>query len=276
MSRIAGVFKKLKLKGEAALIPFVTMGDPDLDVTEALVMEMEKRGADIIELGFPFSDPLADGPVIQAASNRALARGITPDDAVKLIGRIRRKSDIPLVFMGYYNPILQFGIEGFAKAFAGAGLDGTIIPDLPMEEAGDWHAVSRRCGIDNILLVAPTTPPERARKIAALSRGFVYYVSVAGITGVRNELPEGLVEGIETVKSMTPTPLAVGFGVSRPDQAAMLARHADGVIVGSAIVKLLERNLVGKGPVFKAGAGLVKNVGEFVGAVKKAMTPDKR
>ena len=276
MSRIAEVFKSLKARGEAALIPFMTMGDPDIDTTFSLVLEMEKRGADIIELGFPFSDPLADGPVIQAASNRALARGITPHDAIRLIERVREKSNIPLVFMGYYNPVLQFGLENFAASFAGVGLDGTIIPDLPMEEAGDWLGLSRKYGIDNILLVAPTTPPDRAKKIAALSRGFVYYVSVAGITGARKELPEGLVEGIEVLKSMTSTPLAVGFGVSRPDQAAMLSQHADGVIVGSAIVRLVEQNLVEEGAGFRAGGELVKRVGEFVGALKKAMTPGNR
>ncbi|NDY42522.1 tryptophan synthase subunit alpha [Dissulfurirhabdus thermomarina] len=270
MNRIDRAFSRLRRRGEAALIPFVTAGDPDLDTTEALVLEMARRGADIVELGIPFSDPLADGPTIQAASQRALEGGVTPAEILGLVRRIRRRSEVPLVLMGYYNPVLQFGLEAFAAAAAEAGADGTIVPDLPLEEAGPWSRAARAHGLANVLLAAPTTPPERVRRLAAATRGFLYYVSVAGITGARSELPPELAAALRAVKGLSRRPVAVGFGISRADQVAALAAVADGIIVGSALVRLVEAHCTRRDGRLAAGPGLVAAVGGFVAELKAA------
>jgi len=270
MNRIDRMFSQLKKRKEAALIPFITTGDPDIAITEALILEMDRQGADLIELGLPFSDPLADGPTIQASSQRALRHNINAKDLFGLVEKVRKKTDIPLVLMGYYNPLLQYGLSAFAKDAATAGLDGTIVPDLPLEEAKDWMAAAKPQGLANILLVAPNTPADRVRKIARATQGFLYYVSVTGITGARTELPTELSQGLNGIKQLTNKPVAVGFGISRPDQVSMLSAVTDGIIVGSAIVKLIEAYTIKQGNDLKAGPDLVKKVGEFIGELKKA------
>ena len=271
MNRIDRMFSQLKDRKEAALIPFITTGDPDCGTTGSLILEMERQGADLIELGLPFSDPLADGPTIQASSHRALSRyNINARDLFGVVEKVRRESDIPLVLMGYYNPVLQYGLSEFARDAAACGLDGTIIPDLPMEEADQWIKAANAHGLANILLVAPNTPPDRVRKIAEATQGFLYYVSVTGITGARSQLPPELAHGLEGIKGLTNKPIAVGFGISQPAQVSMLSAVTDGIIVGSAIVKIIEANTIKQGSELKAGPELIKKVGEFVGGLKKA------
>ena len=237
MHRIEQVFKRLKAKGEKALIPFITAGDPDLATTKALALEMAARGADLLELGIPFSDPLADGPTIQAASNRAVQGGIHLQEVLKLAGEIRRETAIPLILMGYYNPILQYGLERTASEAAAQGVDGFIIPDLPPEEAGPWRVAAAKAGVAAIFLAAPTSGTERIKHMARLTRGFLYYVSVTGITGARTELPTDLAAALQEVRSLVKGPLAVGFGISTPEQVQGLAPYVDGIVVGSAIVQ---------------------------------------
>ncbi len=265
MNRIESCFRSLSRRKECALIPFVTAGDPSPDVTVDVVVEMAGQGADIIELGLPFSDPLADGPTIQAASFRALEAGMNPDVYFHTVSRIRSKTDVPLVLMGYYNPVLRMGLEKFAKKAKEAGIDGTIIPDLPLEEADEWRRCARQEGLSNILLVAPNTPPVRVKRIAKASAGFIYYVSILGITGARSDLPPELSHGLEEVKRYTRKPVAVGFGISRPEQVKWLKGHANGIIVGSAIVKMLHDEFDEKGP-----TSAVEKVGAFVKGLKEA------
>ena len=263
-SRIDKVFKNLGKKGHCALIPFVTAGDPDVDATIKLVVKMAEKGADIIELGLAFSDPLADGPTIQAASFRALQAGMNPKLFFELVREIRRATDIPLVLMGYYNPVLKYGLEDFAKDARSAGIDGTIIPDLPLEEAEEWMKITRNNNLDNILLVAPNTPENRVKRIVRASKGFIYYVSVLGITGARTELPKELSQGLKRVKGLTKKPVAVGFGISKPEQVKGLSKVCDGIIVGSAIVKMFEQELE------KGLDQAVEKVGSFVQELKEA------
>jgi tryptophan synthase alpha chain len=257
--RIDQVFKRLKAKGEKALIPFITAGDPDLGTTKALALEMAVRGADLLELGIPFSDPLADGPTIQAASNRAVQAGVHLQEVLALAGEVRRETDIPLILMGYYNPILQYGLERTAKEAAALGVDGFIIPDLPPEEAGPWRVAAVKAGVATIFLAAPTSGAERIKHMARLTKGFLYYVSVTGITGARTELPPELAEALKEVRSLVKCPLAVGFGISTPEQVKWLAPYVDGLVVGSAIVQRVARL---KGP------ELIKEVGDFIAALK--------
>ncbi|MDI6790116.1 MAG: tryptophan synthase subunit alpha [Thermodesulfobacteriota bacterium] len=260
MSRIAEVFVSRKKIKKAALIPFLTAGDPSLAHTAELVLEMERQGADIIELGVPFSDPLADGPTIQAASQRALAQGVRLEDVIGLVRNLRSKTRIPFVLMTYYNPVLQYGLKRTAQKAAQAGVDGFIIPDLPPEEAEDWKREADKAGLDTIFLLAPTSDLDRIKKVVSLSRGFIYYVSVTGITGARKELPGDLLAKLKLIKKHAAVPVSVGFGISTPEQVAMLAPHADGIIVGSAIVNLIARH--GEDP------QLAPIVGRFVAHLK--------
>lgn len=248
------------------MIPFITAGDPFTDLTEELAVAMAENGADILELGMPFSDPLADGPVIQAASLRGLEAGMNTHNYLNLVQNIRRQSQIPLVFMGYYNMVYQYGLKAFAEDAVSAGLDGAIIPDLPIEEADEWIAVARRAGLDTIFLAAPTTPMERIERIAQRSRGFLYYVSVTGITGARQELPAELAQNLAMARKHAKLPVAVGFGISRPQQVAMLSQVADGVIVGSAIVRLIEDGIRQGVP----ATALVQRIAGFVRELKQA------
>jgi len=259
-TRIAGVFAALRARGERALIPYFTAGDPSLSVTRELVVEAARRGADLVELGIPFSDPLADGPVIQRATQRALAVGVTLPRVIELVREVRVDVATPIVFLTYYNPVLAFGLEAFCRTAADAGVDGLIVADLPPEEAGPLRAEADRAGLDLIHFVAPTTPAARMRKIARATGGFIYMVSLTGVTGTRAELPPDLETNLRALRGVTTKPVCVGFGIATPAQAALVGRHADGVIVGSAIVNLVEQH---------AGSPeLPTRVGEFIAALK--------
>jgi tryptophan synthase alpha chain len=263
MSRLGATFATLRQHGERALIPYFTAGDPSLGVTRRLVIEAAKRGADIIELGIPFSDPLADGPVVQRATQRALAAGVTLPRVLELVREMRGEVMAPLVFLSYYNPILAFGLKAFCRTAVEAGVDGVIVADLPPEEAGPLHLEAAAAGLELIHLVAPTSTPDRMRKIAKATGSFIYMVSLTGVTGTRAELPPDLAQHLRALRGITTKPICVGFGISGPEQAAAVARFADGVIVGSAIVKLVER--------YGGSPELLVQVGDFIAALKKAL-----
>ncbi len=271
---ISSMFKHLKDEGRAALIPFITAGDPDLDTSRDLVLALAEAGADLIELGVPFSDPLADGPTIQASSHRALDGGVTPELVLKLVADVRKAGcNVPIILMGYYNTVLQYGLVDYAEAMVDAGADGTIIADLPLEESGEWRRIAALHGLANIFLVAPTTPISRARFISEASTGFLYYVSVTGITGARTELPSNLIDALKGIKAVSPVPLAVGFGISTPEQVEMLSGVADGIIIGSAIVRVMESNMIKTDDGFVAGPELVSGVKGFVETLASAIRP---
>ena len=239
MSRIAATFERLRGEHRQALVPFVVAGDPDLAVTEQAVATLIRAGADMVELGVPFSDPVADGPINQRAYQRALAGGVTLRSVLDLVGLARPA--VPVVLLSYYNPIIQFGVERFCVDAALAGVDGVVIPDLPADEADELVASARPAGLDTIFLLAPTSTDARIRVTAGRSSGFIYGVSVTGVTGVRDRLPEDIPELIGRIKKWTRLPVCVGFGVSTPEQARRVAEVADGVIVGSALVSMLEQ-----------------------------------
>ena len=239
MNEIEQRFKRLKSKGRAALICYLMAGDPDLDTTEALVLKIADSGADVIELGVPYSDPLADGPTIQAASQRALQRGVNLKEVFRVTQRLKERVP-PLVIMTYFNPVFRYGLEAFAEDCQRNGVAGVIIPDLPPEEAGPWIREARKGKRDTIFLASPTSPPGRIKMISHLSRGFIYYVSITGVTGVREKLSGDLEAAVRRIQEESQKPVAVGFGISSPDQAREVSRFADGVIVGSAIVKIIE------------------------------------
>jgi tryptophan synthase alpha chain len=237
MSRIGTAFRKLRREGRTAFIPYVMAGDPSLERTAEVVRTLEECGADIIELGVPWSDPVADGPVIQRAAERALAAGVNLRNVIALVARLRQSTRIPIVLMTYYNPVFKYGEENFCRDAAAAGVDGIIVPDLPPEEAATLRRLARAARIDTVFLAAPTSTPERRRLIARASRGFIYYVSITGITGARLALGPEQRSGIEELRAAGGKPVALGFGVSTPEEAAAVAAFADGVIVGSAIVR---------------------------------------
>jgi len=262
-SRLAATFADLRARGERALVAYLTAGDPSLGATERLVREAAARGADIVELGVPFSDPIADGPVIQRAAMRALERGISVARVLETVATLRAETAVPLVLLTYYNPVLAFGLKAFARTAADAGVDGVIVADLPPEEAGPFAAEAEAAGLDLVHLVAPTSTPSRVRLIARRSRGFIYVVSLTGVTGERRELPRDLEAQITALRRVTTKPVCVGFGIGHPDQVAAVGRLADGVIVGSAIVRLIEE---------RAGSpSLVKDVGDFIAALKEPL-----
>ncbi len=246
MNRLERLFAESRRTGRKALVVYVCAGDPDLATTERLVPQLAEAGADVVELGVPFSDPLADGPTIQAASQRALQSGTTLSAVLALVGRLRRHGcGVPLVLFGYINPILALGPERFVKEAAEAGADGILVADLPLEESGPLAGQAEAAGLSLVLLAAPTTPPERLRAIAEATRGFLYFVSVTGVTGVRAELPGDLPEKLAAARAASKAPVAVGFGVSTAEQAQALARHADAVVVGSALVEALHGSATG-------------------------------
>ncbi len=258
VGRLAARFATLRERGERALIPYFTAGDPSLALTRRLVVEAARRGADVVELGVPFSDPLADGPVIQRATQRALQAGVTLPRVLELARELRGETSVPLVFLTYYNPILAFGLKAFCGTAVESGVDGVIVADPLRAEA---HAA----GLDVIHLVAPTSTPDRMRKIAQASSGFLYMVSLTGVTGARAQLPAELAQHLRTLRGITTKPICVGFGIGTPDQAAAVGQAADGVIVGSAIVQLVEKH---------AGAGdLVTKIGDFIASLKEPLRP---
>lgn len=242
MSEIASVFAACRAERRAAFIPYVTAGDPDLNATGELLHALAAGGADIIELGVPFSDPIADGPVNQRAAMRALASGTTLSGILRLVARHRDRLGVPIVLFTYYNPIFSRGVEAFGEQAAASGVDGVLCVDLPPEEGeSELVPVLHRHGLDTIFLLAPTSTRERLRKIAAASSGFIYYVSRTGVTGQREELPRELLRETKRLRRRLPLPLAVGFGISTPEQVAAVASVADGVVVGSALVSVVER-----------------------------------
>ncbi len=262
-NRIDQTFARVMARRRAALIPFLAAGDPSLEVTEALVAEFESRGADIVELGVPFSDPLADGVVNQRAYQRALASGVSLPRILESVARIRRRSELPIVLMSYMNPIHRFGLQRFPAAARDAGVDGLIVSDCPPEEMGELHVALEGAGVHPILLIAPTSPARRISLIAAKSRGYIYYVSLRGVTGPRAQLPADLAVSLQHVRALTDKPLAVGFGIATAEQARAVAELAEGVIVGSAVVATIERSL--------GAPDLVTQVGTFVGGLCSAL-----
>ena len=254
MSRIASAFTAADGSRKKAFIPFITCGDPTLDVTEEAVVAMAEAGADLIELGIPFSDPTAEGPVIQEANIRALAGGVTTDDAFALVARLRERGvEVPMVFMTYSNVLFSYGLERFAAAAAKAGIDGVILPDVPHEEKPEFAEPLAAEGLELVSLIAPTSH-ERVRAIASDAAGFVYCVSSLGVTGVRQTITTDIAGMVELVREATDVPCAVGFGISTPEQAASMASKSDGAIVGSAIVKILAEH----------GEGAVPHIAEYV------------
>ena len=245
MSGIAEVFQKLKAQGDGALIGYVTAGDPEPRFTPMVAEALVKGGVDILELGVPFSDPIADGPTIQAASVRALQAGTTPKMVLGMAGEIKRKHSVPVVILTYYNPVFHMGLENFFRLASNFGVDGVVVPDLPVEEAEAYREAARSCGVDTIFLAAPSTSDERLRKIVSCTSGFLYVVSHFGVTGARETVADSTVQLVKRILPFTSgrVPLAVGFGVSKPEHAKRIIQSgADGVIVGSAFVNLVHKH----------------------------------
>ncbi|MBI4283336.1 MAG: tryptophan synthase subunit alpha [Chloroflexi bacterium] len=266
MSRIAAVFKQA---GHTALIPYVTVGYPSLEATLEVVPLLASSGCDIVELGIPFSDPLADGVTIQKASFQALQNGVTPEICLEVAGQLSQKVDIPLVFMTYFNPVFSYGLEKFSRACRRSGISGLIIPDLPPEEGSALETITQRQGLDLIYLLSPTSTEERIRLVVERSRGFIYLVSVTGVTGARNKLPADLEAFVTRVRAIATQPLCVGFGISKPEQARRVAHIADGVIVGSRLIQLMEAETKSLSPVSSFIKGLRQALDE---APKKQLT----
>lgn len=242
MSRIETKSAGLEREGRKGFIPYITAGDPSLEATEQIILELERSGADIIELGVPFSDPMADGPVIQRASERALRNNVSARDCLEVVRRVRQQSQVPIVLFSYLNPLLALGLETLGEQLRESGVDGVLVTDLVPEEADELVSRVRPAGIDTIFLVAPTSTDERIKLVAEASRGFVYAVSRTGVTGVQRSLSEAAASLVERVRRFTDLPVAVGFGVSTPEHVAEVWRHADAAVVGSRIVAEIENN----------------------------------
>lgn len=262
MGRIASTFDRLAKARKKALITFITAGDPDLGVTGRLVPALAAAGADILELGIPFSDPMADGPTIQLASDRALASGTTLAGILTTVHDIRKTCEVPIVLMGYYNPVFSYGPERFIADAVAAGVDGLLLVDLPPEESGELQRFAKGAGIDLIFLLAPTSGTDRIKKVLTTAGGFIYYVSLTGVTGAATMEQDEVKKVVGDIKGRTKLPVVVGFGISTPTQAVELASVADGIVVGSAIVKLFEDNDPGT---------LIDRVSNFVGSFRKAL-----
>ena len=263
-NRIDAAFRRARKANRAAFMPFLTAGDPDLDTTAALIEELASRGADLIELGIPFSDPIADGPTIQASYVRALSGGAGTGRIFDMVRSLRGRCEAAILTMVSFSIVARIGPEEYFSRAAAAGVDGVIIPDLSADEGKPVARQAVSAGLAPVFLVAPTTPPERMKEIARISRGFIYYVSVAGTTGVRDELPADIGEHIARLREFTRKPIAVGFGISRPEQVAAIARIADGAIVGSAIVRKIHELSS------RTREELVKGVGDFAASLAAA------
>lgn len=278
MNRIDRCFEELRAQGDKALVCFLTSGDPDFETTAKLVTQIARCGADIVELGVPFSDPLADGPSIQASSFRALERGATVRRVLDNVREIRTGTsagtlctrrgaitgcEVPIVLMTYFNPVQKYGLDAFAADAAEAGADGVIMTDLPPEEAGDWKKAADRAGLATIFLLAPTSTKERIKLAAKFGTGFIYCVSRTGVTGARDNMPNDLEPLVEQIKRLSPLPVVVGFGISKPDHVSFVTRFADGAVVGSALVNVIADHT--------GSNDLVQAAGEFVRSLKSGV-----
>ncbi len=263
MGRIEARFEALKKEGRKAFVAYLTAGDPDLKTTAKLIPSLEAAGVDILEIGVPFSDPTADGPSIQAASQHALKGGSTLEKILAMIASLRRKNGIPIVLFGYYNPILSYGPEKFAADAKASGVDGLLVVDLPPEEADELRRYTDPAGLAFITLIAPTTNPERVTKILRGAKGFVYFISVTGVTGAAAPRAEDVGRDVRRIKTMTTLPIAVGFGISTPEQAAALAPLADGIVVGSALVRLIAEK--------RKSGDITRAVSSFAAKIRRAI-----
>ena len=263
MNRIDEKFSALKSRGKTALITFITAGDPDLETTAKILRVLERSGADLVELGVPFSDPMADGPTIQRASERALQKGASLPRILRMVREFRRGAEIPLILFGYYNPFFRYGLKRFTREASRAGVDGILCVDLPPEESGELKRWTDARGLDTIFLLAPTSDAGRIRLVAQQGRGFVYYVSVTGVTGARRRFEDHLHAQVARVRRYTSLPVGVGFGISTPEQAAWIASFADAAVVGSALIEVMEKA--------DQNQEKVKRAGLFVGRLKRAM-----
>lgn len=266
--RIERKFAELRRRGETAFVPFLTCGDPEPGFTLPLLRELERVGADLIELGVAFSDPMADGPVLQRSAERALAGGATLRGTLDAVAEFRKESELPVILFGYYNPLFRYGATRIAADSRAAGVDGFLCVDLPPEEARELEDPARAEGLDLIYLLAPTSTPDRVRKVLSRARGFVYFVSVMGVTGVRAMLPENLESLVGAVRRQSRLPVGVGFGISTPEQAIRVAAFADAVIVGSAIARVIEGS--------PRTPEVVTRVGEFASSMKRAIGDARR
>ena len=262
MNRIDQKFENLREGSQKALITYVTAGDPELENTKALVLEMAQKGADLIEIGIPYSDPVADGPVIEKAAQRALSQKIKIKDIMEIVKEIRKASQVPLLYLVYFNCILQYGVEAFVSDCKNVGIDGLIVPDLPFEESAELRAMGEQYDIRMITLIAPTSK-DRIQKIVQGAKGFIYCISSMGVTGTRDRFSTNFMDFIEEIGKYSDIPKAIGFGISTPAQIRQLKDYCDAMIVGSAIVKVIEK--------YGDSEGLVQKVGEFVGTLKKGM-----
>jgi tryptophan synthase alpha chain len=262
MTRLTERFTALKERGEKALIVYVTVGDPSPERTVEIALALDRAGVDVIELGIPFSDPLADGPSIQSASFRALQNGVNVPRVLEAVRAIRKQSDIPLVLFTYYNPVFRYGVERFARDASESGADGGLLVDLTPEEAEEWLTAARAHSLDTIFLLAPTSTVERIGVVASLSTGFIYCVSRTGVTGTRDDVPPDVLEMVQRVRAQSSLPISVGFGISRPEHVRSVGAYADGVVVGSAMVNLIAEQ--GDSP------GVVEAAQSFAESLKEA------
>jgi tryptophan synthase alpha chain len=240
MTRISKSFREILRKNSKAFIPYIMAGDPNIQRTMEVLRILEDCGADIVELGVPFTDPVADGPAIQKAAKRALVKGVTLQSVIDLVGKLRESTQIPIILMTYYNPVFKFGEEQFVHEASAAGVDGIIVPDLPPDEALSLISLSKRTSLDTIFLLAPTSTEDRIKKVSKASSGFIYYVSITGITGAKLSMDSSIESHISSIRKVSNKPIAVGFGISTPEEASTVSRFADGVIVGSSIVMKVE------------------------------------
>ena len=264
-SRLASTFARLRAEGRPGLVTYTTAGDPDLARSAEILLAIDRAGADVLEVGVPFSDPLADGPVIQRATERALAAGGSLRAALTLIDRIRARVSVPIVIFSYVNPLLRLGIEEFARRAAAAGVDGVLALDLPIEEAGDFRASIVKAGLDAIFLLSPTTTDARLRKAAELGSGFLYGISRLGVTGARAEVASGAEAMVRRIRAHATLPVALGFGISRPEHVAEVGRYADAAVVGSALVSVIAES--------SGGPDLIARVEEYVRSLRSACQP---